>query len=89
MPKAVPIRKCPKCRGKGTVPLSLPLADTYSKLLHYVVGVTASDLARDLKVNVTAINNRLERLRAAKLVTRRRTGHPQGRQILYFTIPPR
>lgn len=67
--------KCPKCKGTGMSPMDAMIQATM-RALRRSPGRTASDLLPQFPgVGVTAINNRLEKLRALGLVRRERRGH--------------
>lgn len=76
----IPKAKCPKCRGRGVVPLPRVLRETLAALKPYGFGITGADLARQMGLNPTAVNNRLEKLHVVKHATRRKA----GREVLYF-----
>jgi len=67
---------CSKCAGRGHVPLS-PELDEVFRLLIRKGSMSAGQLARHVKaeVGITALNQRLERLRSLKLLNRFRRGH--------------
>lgn len=70
----MPTVACAHCDGTGRVPLVPSLAMTLIRLR--AMGPTRPGaLARSLGTGSTAMNNRLEKLRALGLVTRER--HPQ------------
>lgn len=72
---AKPSVKCPQCNGCGRKPLGDELFSVYASA--YNGGqVTAVGLSKTVgrKVSVTAMNNRLEDLRALGLLTRERIG---------------
>lgn len=76
-----PLIECTCCRGSGKVPLGHEMMEAYTAASGSI-GVTAGDLAKILKWvgNVTAMNNRLRRLCAAGILSRRK----EGREWVYY-----
>jgi len=75
---------CNTCKGKGTVGLDGPLASTLA-LFKRGRRLTAAEIQKnESDVNITAINNRLERLRGYGFLDRQK----KGRHQLYF-LPPK
>lgn len=76
---------CSLCRGTGKKKLAGPLADTFSLFPHQSTRLTAEQICAKLgnDVNVTAMNNRLEKLRQLGLLDRFRAGHA----FVYFAKP--
>lgn len=74
--------KCPKCRGKGTVPLSPKLAAVLEQVPKNGF-VNAPTVAEALNIEATAANMRLEMLRGMKLLRRQR----DGRRAWLYCLP--
>lgn len=78
--------KCPKCDGKGTMPLPAELDETLAAFRNYPTGATALRMAEDFPmVAQTAISMRLRRLMAMGFLTRRRFGKCQIYSIVKST----
>lgn len=75
MPKRRPIITCPKCHGNGTALLSPILVSTLAQVPSFRP-VTASDLIGGAQgdIGITAINNRLEKLRELGFLMREKCG---------------
>jgi predicted transcriptional regulator len=80
---------CPKCNGVGQIELrdlNRDLAETLKVVREYAP-MTATDVASRLKPTpqITAVNNRLERLRALGFVERRKSA-ANHKQWVYYVI---
>lgn len=76
---------CPACEGSGRVPLDGRSQAVYDLIAKGRRRWTAADVLTALghdDVHVTAINNRLEKMRTAGLLSRER----KGRRMYYFKM---
>lgn len=68
------MQQCSKCNGVGIVPLTGRALETYHLLRRQRAPINGADLARQIDIAETAMNNRLARLERLGLAARQING---------------
>ncbi len=80
---------CPRCKGRGTVPLDPSLQETLDWLrangdsTAQQIWQQWQELGRNKEIGVTAVNNRLKKLHDLKWISRRKV----NKEWVYINLP--